>query len=56
MARLTKRILGLNWEWIDFERVMILLPDSKTGQKPIYLNAPALEALASLRRRPVIRM
>jgi integrase len=44
-------ILGLRWEWIDFERAMIVLPDSKTGRKPIYLNAPALEALASLPRQ-----
>lgn len=44
-------ILGLRWEWIDFERAMILLPDSKTGRKPVYLNAPALDVLASLPRQ-----
>jgi integrase len=41
-------ILGLRWEWIDFERAMIFLPDSKTGRKPVYLNAPALDVLASV--------
>jgi integrase len=41
-------ILGLHWQWIDFERAMIFLPDSKTGKKPIYLNAPALEVLEKL--------
>jgi integrase len=44
-------ILGLCWEWIDFERAMIFLPDSKTGQKPVYLNAPALDLLANLPRQ-----
>jgi integrase len=41
-------ILGLRWEWIDFEREMIFLPDSRTGRKPVYLNAPALEVLERL--------
>jgi integrase len=44
-------ILGLRWEWIDFERAMIFLPDSKTGRKPVYLNAPALDVLATLPRQ-----
>jgi integrase len=44
-------ILGLRWEWIDFERAMIFLPDSKTGRKPVYLNAPALDVLAKLPRQ-----
>ena len=43
-------ILGLRWDWIDFERAMIFLPDSKTGKKPVYLNAPALDVLAGLPR------
>jgi integrase len=41
-------ILGLKWEWVDFERSMIFLPDSKSGKKPIYLAAPALEILSKL--------
>ncbi len=44
-------ILGLRWEWVDFERAMVVLPDSKTGRKVVYLNAPALEALAKLPRQ-----
>jgi integrase len=44
-------ILGLRWEWIDFERAIIFLPDSKTGRKPVYLNAPALNMLAALPRQ-----
>jgi integrase len=38
-ARL-REILHLRWENIDFERNMLLLPDSKTGKKAIVLNAP----------------
>jgi len=41
-------VLGLEWRWIDFERSLIELPDSKTGAKPIYLNAPAAVLLAGL--------
>lgn len=44
-------ILGLRWEWIDFGRFMIFLPDSKTGRKPVYLNAPALAVLAGIPRQ-----
>jgi integrase len=40
----------LRWEWIDFDRRVILLPDSKTGAKQIYLNAPAMEILMELRK------
>jgi integrase len=40
-------ILTLKWAWIDFERACIRLPDSKTGAKTLYLNAPALEVLAN---------
>lgn len=43
-------ILNLEWEHVDFERTMLLLPDSKTGQKTIYLSAPALDVLANLPR------
>jgi integrase len=43
-------ILTLKWEWIDFERACIRLPDSKTGAKTLYLNAPALEVLANTPR------
>ncbi|MGH7119635.1 MAG: tyrosine-type recombinase/integrase [Acetobacteraceae bacterium] len=44
-------IVNLRWEWLDFERAIIFLPDSKTGKKPVYLNAPALDVLAALPRQ-----
>ena len=41
-------ILTLKWDHVDFERGLLLLPDSKTGRKTITLNAPALAVLAGL--------
>lgn len=37
---------GLRWEWVKGERVF--LPDSKTGAKVVYLNAPARAVLQRL--------
>lgn len=48
-ARL-REILNLRWEWVDLERGLLLLPDSKTGRKCIVLNAPAMAVLAALPR------
>jgi integrase len=48
-ARL-REILHLRWEYVDFERGLLLLPDSKTGRKTIILNAPALSILEGLER------
>jgi integrase len=48
-ARL-REILHLKWEHVDFERGMLLLPDSKSGKKAIVLNAPALAVLANVAR------
>jgi integrase len=48
-ARL-REILDLKWEYVDVERGLLLLPDSKTGRKAIVLNAPALAVLAELPR------
>jgi len=44
-------ILTLRWDWVDFENKRLNLPDSKTGEKSIYLNAPALEVLSNLPRQ-----
>lgn len=40
-------ITGLRWEWVKESR--IFLPDSKTGAKVLYLNAPARAVLDGLR-------
>jgi integrase len=48
-ARL-REILHLRWEQVDLERGLLLLRDSKTGNKAIVLNAPALDVLANLPR------
>ena len=40
----------MRWEWVDLERGLLLLPDSKTGKKSIVLNAPAMKVLAELPR------
>ena len=43
-------ILGLRWEWVDFEHGCLRLPDSKTGAKIVPVGAPALELLAEVPR------
>lgn len=48
-ARL-REILHLKWEHVDFDRGLLLLPESKTGKKTIVLNAPALAVLSGLTR------
>jgi len=44
-------ILKLKWEYINWEAGTLDLPDSKTGQKCIYLNEPAKEILRSIIRQ-----
>lgn len=46
-ARL-REILHLRWEYVDLERGLLLLPDSKSGRKAITLNAAAAAVLKSL--------
>ncbi len=43
-------ILGLRWEWVDFEGGCLRLPETKSAAKVIPLGAPALELLAALPR------
>jgi integrase len=46
-----KEILSLKWNWVDLERNVLRLPDSKTGEKTVYLGASATELLKSLDRK-----
>ena len=48
-ARLNE-IQTLKWDYVDFDKAMLRLPDSKTGAKSILLNGPALQVLQSLPR------
>jgi integrase len=48
-ARL-REILHLRWEHIDFDRGLLILPDSKTGRKTIVLGGPAAAVLADIPR------
>ncbi len=45
-----REILHARWNYVDFERGVLRLPDSKTGAKPVYLSAAALAVLAALPR------
>jgi integrase len=41
-------IVGLQWQHVDFDHQCLRLPDSKTGAKVVFLNAPALQILSNL--------
>ncbi|WP_425410842.1 tyrosine-type recombinase/integrase [Hyphococcus sp.] len=43
-------ILPLEWDWIDFNKSEIALPDSKVGKRTVPLNAPAKAVLSELER------
>jgi integrase len=43
-------ILTLKWDYVDFQRGMLNLPDSKTGKKSVLLASPALQILSDLPR------
>jgi len=44
-------ILTLRWEWVDVERGVLRLPDSKTGARVVPLAGVAAKLLADLPRR-----
>lgn len=48
-ARLSE-ILSLKWANVDLQRGFLMLPDSKTGEKPVFLNGVACEVLRNLPR------
>jgi integrase len=48
-ARLSE-ILTLRWEHVDLKHSVLHLPDSKTGDRPVFLNAPARGILEKLPR------
>lgn len=41
-------VLNLRWSQVDFERRFLLLPDSKTGAKTVYLSETALRILRDI--------
>ena len=50
-------VVDLCWDYVDFEHNCLRLPDSKTGAKIVYLNAPAralLQALPRLKNNPPV--
>jgi integrase len=42
-------VLGAKWKWVDWSGRRIILPDSKTGPKPVFLSDEALAILRGLR-------
>ena len=44
-------ILGAEWSWVDWDRKVIALPDSKTGAKLIFLSEQAIVVLQHLQLR-----
>ncbi len=45
-----REILHMKWEDIDFDRGLLVLPESKTGKRFVVLNGPALNVLNGLDR------
>lgn len=41
-------ILSLRWSYVDLPRRLLILPDSKTGEKTIPLNDPAIAVLSAI--------
>ena len=44
-------ILSLQWKWADLERGVLRLPDSKTGEKIVYLGTASIALLRRLDRK-----
>ena len=44
-------VLSLRWEYIDLQKSLIRLPDSKTGEKEIVLGPPAVDLLRDAPRK-----
>ncbi len=44
-----REILHLRWDDVSWEAMQLALPDSKTGRKAVFLNAPALAELQTLK-------
>lgn len=45
-----REVLNMRWSDIDFERGIVLLPDTKTGRRHAVLSAPALTLLQGIER------
>ena len=45
-------ILSLQWSHVHLDRRLLLLPDSKTGAKAVYLSKPAIQVLVGVKRDP----
>lgn len=43
-------VLCLKWDYLDLEKGLIHLPDSKTGEKDVVLGGPAIQLLTEARR------
>jgi len=41
-------ILRLKWEYVNWDKGTLDLPDSKTGEKTIYINEPAMDILKKI--------
>ena len=53
-ARLNE-VLKLKWSYVDLERGLLLLPDSKTGKKAITLNSASAAILGELRNKADVK-
>ena len=45
-------ILSLQWSHVHLDRRLLLLPESKTGAKAVYLSEPAIRVLTDIKRDP----